>query len=237
MKWLWAWLMSWLTVVNPVPSPSTSLGVIDPSPQLQSLGQYRYAVFAVNDLSRLKLFSNLTKKQESPLLKQLNNCQMLVNAGFYDEQDQHLGWFQVNGRELSPKQNNRLFDGYLSITSGAAEIGFAPRPAADFGLQSGPVLVFDAKPLKLTIKDDQPRRRMAAAITQDEQLIFLVILSPQSDYSGPLLADTPRIVLSINQDIVAAINLDGGSASAFIAPEVNLPEYQPIGGYFCYTKL
>ncbi|KKU87245.1 MAG: hypothetical protein UY17_C0024G0015 [Candidatus Beckwithbacteria bacterium GW2011_GWC2_47_9] len=230
--------MSWLTVVNPVPSPSTSLGVIDPSPAvLQEFGEFRYSQAIVNDFSRLRLFSNLVEPKSAAELAAAKNCEFLVNAGFYDISNQHLGWFQVNGRELSPKQNNRLFDGYLSITSGAAEIGFAPRPAADFGLQSGPVLVFDANPLKLTIKDAQPRRRMAAAITQDEQLIFLVILSPQSDYSGPLLADTPRIVLSINQDIVAAINLDGGSASAFITPEVNLPEYQPIGGYFCYTKL
>ena len=107
----------------------------------------------------------------------------------------------------------------------------------DFGVKSGPILVYDSKPLKLAIKDDQLRRRIVAALTQDEQLIFLVILSPRSDYSGPLLADTPQLVLAINPKIVSAVNLDGGSASALITPEFNLPEYQPIGGYFCYTGL
>lgn len=232
MKWLWAWLMSLLTVTNPVASPLPPAAAV-----LQEQGGFLYSQAGVADFSRLRLFSNLAEQKSAVELAAVKNCEFLVNAGFYDEQDRHLGWFQADGRELSPAQSNRLFDGFLSIDSGRAEIGFSPREAADFGLQSGPVLVFDAKPLKLTIKDDQPRRRVVAALTRDQQLIFLVILSPQSDYSGPLLADTPRLVLAINRDIVSAVNLDGGSASAFITPEVNLPEYQPLGGFFCYTKL
>lgn len=223
--------MSLLTVTNPVASPVPAAAV------LQEQGGFLYGQVSVTDVSRLRLFSNLVEQKSGAELAAAKNCEFLVNAGFYDTNNRHLGWFFSGGEELSPRQINRLFDGFLSVASGAAEIGFAPQSAADFGLQSGPVLVFDGKPLKLSIKDDQPRRRVVAALTQDKQLIFLVILSNQSDYSGPLLADTPRLVLAINRDIVSAVNLDGGSASAFITPEVNLPEYQPLGGFFCYTKL
>ncbi len=232
MKWLWLWLVGLFSVAAPSPSPSPAA-----RPALREFGGFLYSQAVVEDLSRLRLASNLNERESSADLSGKNQCSVLTSAGFYDTSNQHLGWFQVGGREFSPRQNNRLFDGFLSIASGAAEIGFAPRAAADFGLQSGPVLVFDSKPLKLTIKDDQPRRRVAAALTQDNQLIFLVILSPQSDYSGPLLADTPKIIQAINPAIVSAINLDGGSASAFLTPEVSLKEYQPIGGFFCYTKL
>ena len=232
MKWLWAWLMSLLTVTNPVASPAPAAATV-----LQEQGGFLYSQVSVADVSRLRLFSNLADQKSATELAAAKNCEVLVNAGFYDTNNRHLGWFLSGGEELSPRQANRLFDGFLSVASGRAEIGFNPGEAADFGLQSGPVLVFDSKPFQLSIKDDQPRRRVAAALTRDNQLMFLVILSPQSDYSGPLLADTPKIIAAINPQIVSAINLDGGSASAFITPKVNLPEYQPLGGFFCYTKL
>lgn len=218
------------------PRPAALPSLPSPMPIMQTFGNYQYAVFAVSDLPRLKLFSNLDKKQEASLLKQANNCEALINAGFYDEKDQHLGWFVSEGKEISPARTNRLFNGFLTVSDGGAIIDFEPRPGS-VGVQSGPVLVYDGKPLKLTIKDDQPRRRVAAAITRNNQLLFLTILSSRSDYAGPLLAETPKLLLGIESEIVSAINLDGGSASAFLTPEVSLAEYQPIGGYFCYTKL
>ena len=232
MKWLWLWLGGLFSVTpSPLPLPTAV------PTALQELGEFLYGQAAVNDLSSLQLFSNLDEKQSAINLKQKYDCQILTSAGFYDTENQHLGWFQVNGIEMSPRQNNRLFDGFLSISSGRIDLDFRPRLGADYGLQSGPMLVFDSKPLKLTIKDDQPRRRVVAALTGDNQLIFMVILSPDSNYAGPLLAETPKLVLGINQAITAAINLDGGSASAFISQDIALKEYSPIGGYFCYTKL
>jgi len=231
MKWLWLWLLGLFTVA-PVSLPSPAA-----TPVLQEFGGFQYSQVVIDNLSRLQLFSNLKARQSSTQLKQLNQCQTLTSAGFYDTNYQHLGWFQVGGMELSPQQNNQLFDGFLSISSGRAELDFRPRLGADYGLQSGPMLVYDGKPLKLTIKADQPRRRVVAALTGDNQLIFMVILSPDSNYAGPLLAETPKLVLGINPAITAAINLDGGSASAFLSQAVSLLEYSPIGGYFCYTKL
>ena len=232
MKWLWAWIMSWLAILNPAASPLPSA-----APALSELGEFRYSQVVIDDLSRLRLFSNLDERQSAINLKQKYNCQILTSAGFYDTGNRHLGWFQVEGKEISPRQNNRLFDGFLSLDSGGAELSFQPRPEAAYGLQSGPMLVYDGKPLQLAIKDDQPRRRVVAAVTKTNALIFLVILSPESNYAGPLLAETPKLVLKLNPDISAAFNLDGGSASAFLSEAVFLEEYSPIGGYFCYTKL
>lgn len=224
-------LLGWLRpvpVFPPLPAPS---------PVLFSFGSYRYAVWVVEETKKLKLFSNLIDKDNSQNLMAKNGCQALFNAGFYDEKDNHLGWFVAEGQEISPAQINRLFNGFLASKHDQISLGFEKPGSVDWGLQSGPVLVYDGKPLKLTIKDDQPRRRVAAALTQTGRLIFLVILSSESDYSGPLLAETPKLLLGINPEIVAAINLDGGSASAFLSEAVFLPEYQTIGGYFCYTKL
>lgn len=231
MKWLWAWLVSFFTAANPGVSSMSS-----PLPPYQRIGEYYYEQAVVEDVARIKLSSNLSTSQKSVDFFEQNDCQFLVNAGFYDTENKHLGWFQADGRELNPPQANRLLDGYLTFNDWA-NIGFEPEAGTAYGIQSGPVLIYESQPLGLKIKDDQRRRRVVAAIDSSGKLNFYVLFSPESDYAGPLLADLPRIILELNPAIVAAINLDGGSASAFITDKVKLIEYQPAGGFFCYTKL
>lgn len=231
MKWLWLWLVGLFSAAPlAVPSPS-------PAAIYEPAGNYRYSHWLVDDFSRLQLGSNLDTRQAASAIKETLNCEFLTNAGFYDTADRHLGWFQADGREISPTRVNRFFDGFLLVKNSQAAIVFQADPAAWLGVQSGPILIYDGKPLRLSIKDDQPRRRIVAAINSQGQLIFYVLLSGQSDYAGPLLAETPQLLLQINPQIVSALNLDGGSASAFLSEAVFLPEYQTIGGYFCYTKL
>lgn len=231
MKWLWAWLIGWLTATVPVASPVPS-----PPPALKEFGQFRYATMAIDNLSRLQLFSNLDKPENAGDLFRQKNCSFLTNAGFYDTSNQHLGWFYSQGREFNPAVESRLFDGYLFGQNNAPAIDFIRPETAVWGVQSGPVLIHNGRPLNLTIKNDEPRRRVVAAVTGANELIFMIILSPESDYAGPLLAETPRLVMAIDPRITAAVNLDGGSASAFINEAATLKEYSPIGGYFCYTE-
>jgi uncharacterized protein YigE (DUF2233 family) len=234
MKAFWAWLISFLTLVTPTVSPLPSPSI---SPALMAHGEYRYASVVISDVSNLSLTSNLSERRDAAGLAAAKKCQFLTNAGFYDTSNQHLGWFYTQGEEISPAITNRLFDGFLSLVAGQAVIGFDRPEDAVWGVQSGPVLVHDGIPLKLSIREDQPRRRVVAAINDNQDLIFMVIVSSQSEYGGPLLADLPQLVKSIDPEIAAAINLDGGSASAFYSSEIQLKEYSPIGGYFCYTGL
>lgn len=231
MKQILAWLLGWLALISPAASPLPS-----PSPSLAEYGSYRYALQTIADPARLRLFSNLSERLTSGELLVKRQCRVLVNAGFYDTANRHLGWFLSGGREISPVRINRLFDGYIFFQGGGVNIGFEKQDKADWGFQSGPMLIYDAKPLKLNIKDDQPRRRIVAGTNRENELVFLAIVSPESDYSGPLLSDLPKIVKGIDPGLTAAINLDGGSASAFINETVVLKEYQPVGGYFCYTE-
>jgi hypothetical protein len=94
--------------------------------------------------------------------------------------------------------------------------------------------MLDSKILRLKINRDEPRRRIVAALSEPNRLIFIAITSA-------LLAETPGVVQAIGQQIQqplrAAINLDGGSASAFITAAAELPEYSYIGSFFCYTSL
>lgn len=216
-----------------IPSPS-------PSPQLAQFGNYRYAWVKLDNLADLQLLPNYDAKVSSEELTQIYHCQVLVNGNFYDENDRPLGWLVSQGKTLSPAITSSLFNGYFSLSGSMAAITpSVPPGSVDLGLQSGPLLILDSKPLLLKISNDQPRRRVIVALNNQSELIFLVLTGADSLFSGPLLADTPKLVASlgqaINQNLVAALNLDGGSASAFHTPEVHLNEYVYIGSFFCYN--
>ena len=219
-----------LEVITASPSPMSS-------PQLATITvnqqTYSFAYVIINDLSRLKLFSNHAAKLSSQELINQYSCQILVNGNFYDESDQPLGWLVSGGQELSPVIKSALFNGFLSFSSSKVEISnLTSVSPINFGLQSGPLLILDQKILSLKINNDEPRRRVIAVLTINNQLVFLVI-------NSPLLADAPAVVSAIgrkiNQPFASAINLDGGSASAFYTPEVFLKEHSYIGSFFCYN--
>ncbi|MDZ7587512.1 MAG: phosphodiester glycosidase family protein [Patescibacteria group bacterium] len=217
------------------PSPSSN-------PPLAQFGDYRYAWVKLDNLANLKLLPNHDAQISSEELAKINHCQILVNGNFYDENDRPLGWLVSQGKTISPPLVSNLFNGFLSLSTSKVESRISssiPKDKVSLGLQSGPLLILDSKPLLLKINNDQPRRRIIAALNNQNELIFLVLTGAESLYSGPLLADTPKLVVALsqalNQNLVAALNLDGGSASAFHTPEVHLNEYAYIGSFFCYN--
>jgi len=76
-----------------------------------------------------------------------------------------------------------------------------------------------------------------SAVTGDNKLIFMVIYDPKSVFLGPELVDLPQIVSLVSAEndlnIADAINLDGGSASAFKSRDFSLSEISPVGSFFC----
>ena len=198
---------------------------------------YPFAYYQVNNSENLKLFLNLPQAESSIDIIKKNNCIFLTNGGFYDKNNQPIGWFVLDGKELSKEITSRLFNGFLQLSNKKVFITTLPLPNVDFGLQSGPLLIQDQKTLGLKIINDEGRRRIIAAITTQNHLIFIAIISKESEFNGPLLAETPQVLekigQKINQEFESAINLDGGSASVFFTPETFIEEFSPIGSYFC----
>lgn len=187
---------------------------------------------------RVGLYSNLQAKQTSTTIKSQKNCKALINGGFYSTTNTHLGLIISNFETISSPIQSSLLNGFLWITSKNAIISSSlPPNAVRAAIQSGPLLMQEGKPLLLTIKQDKQDRRMVAATTSDKELIFLAIYGDKSELQGPLLGQLPDIIKlfkqKTNMDIVDAINLDGGSASAFITDFESLSELSMIGSYFC----
>lgn len=187
----------------------------------------------------VELYSNLKEQKLSEEIKVNKSCQILVSGGFYSKENTHLGLFVSNFETISKFSQNALLNGFLSIDSAdKITIGMdAPSTTARLGLQSGPLLALNKKPLSLVINNDEPSRRIVAATTNNNQLIFLVFYRDQSDLQGPLLGQLPKIIALFEKqtdiDIVDAINLDGGSHSVFISNYDLLRESAIAGSYFC----
>lgn len=230
-------------VENTTSSDQRVLGY--PDSQIKSIplnSEITAAWFLVSEPTKLNLKSNLQDKQTAQTIFQNENCQFLVSSGFYDPQGRHIGLFQYKNNTISPFQSNELFDGFLTVNQfGTPMIGpDVPNDESFLALQSGPLLFQNGHELDLNLESDKNSRRVIAAVTGENKLLFIILYSNKQSFSGPLLKEVPDLldtfVDKTGQNIADAINLDGGKASAFIGPRFKLTEISIIGGYFCYTN-
>jgi exopolysaccharide biosynthesis protein len=221
-------------------SPSPSNAPL-PSPITQTISYngavYAYEYFIVDNLKKVSLIANFKERKSSNELKTEFHCKAGINGSFYDKEGNPLGGFISGGETLKKPISSRLMDGYLSIDDTKAKIGFTPLPNSSIVLQTGPLLIVDREVTALKIVSDEQARRSIAAVTNDKNLVFLILFDPQSAYQGPYLSDLPSITKEISKvlpsPIVSAINLDGGNASAFFSESTTLTELSPVGSLFC----
>lgn len=138
-----------------------------------------------------------------------------VNGGYFDPEDAPVGLLVSDGRVLSPLRKAKLLSGVLFATKSQVDIVRATRFSMNgritSALQSGPLLVERATPVA-GLNDTRPARRTFAAV-DGEGRAALGICSAVS------LAQLSRILCRTNlggkMKIIRALNLDGGSSSAF----------------------
>lgn len=197
-----------------------------------------YSWTKVSDLSKISLYPNYTEQLRTDELIKKYNCSSLINGGFYSKLDKPLGLFVTNGNTLSSAINSSLFNGFFIIDNNQTRITYnKPGGTPTIALQTGPVLFFDGEPVDLRLIRDTQSRRSVAVVTKDRQVIFMSIYNKGSVFTGPKLDDLPlflnKIEAETGYEFQSAINLDGGSASAFITKDANLEELVHIGSFFC----
>lgn len=193
----------------------------------------------VSTSSALQLYPNFKEKLSALEVKKNNSCTQLTSAGFYDKNNNPLGLFVNEGKILSPDRPNAFFNGYFSLDNNGnfSLERNAPDQDVEVALQSGPLLWLNKTPLELKIIDDKPARRIIVGITKDDKLVFLTLFNKDNNLDGPLLAKTPNLLSQFVQKtgivLDSALNLDGGSASAFYSEDISLSELSSVGGFFC----
>ncbi len=142
------------------------------------------------------------------------NCLAGVNGGYFDPEYRPIGLLIVDGKIVAPLQKARLLSGVLSSTAKKIQISrvseFSMRQKPDAAVECGPMIVDAGKPVGGLESSRNARRTFAAVSSNDRAAIGFC--------SDVTLADLSNILFTVaigDFKIQRAINLDGGSSSAF----------------------
>jgi hypothetical protein len=142
------------------------------------------------------------------------NCLAGVNGGYFDPEYRPLGLLIADGQAIAPLRQARLLSGILTAVGNKIQIArtseFAPKQKIDTAIECGPMVVDLAKTVR-GLEATRPARRTFAAVAGDSR----AALGFCSDVT---LADLALILgsqFARDFKIQRAINLDGGSSSAF----------------------
>jgi hypothetical protein len=155
-----------------------------------------------------------------------------VNGGYFDEQFKPIGLRIVNSQILTPLKRARLITGVLFASRRGVQIvrarEFSQRQKIEAAIQCGPFLVDRSQRVGGLNNSQHARRTFAATETNERALLGFCSEVSLADLAN-ILATTPIADLKIQR----AINLDGGSSSAFWFARENgsvfsIPEQKPV---------
>jgi Phosphodiester glycosidase len=138
-----------------------------------------------------------------------------VNGGYFSSEFTPIGLLISDGKIVAPLQRARLITGILSASARRAQIlrarEFSSREQTSAAVQCGPFLV-DHYELVRGLDDSTAARRTFAATGMNDRVLLGVCSEVSLAKLGAILATTR---LADDVKIQRALNLDGGSSSAF----------------------
>ena len=142
-------------------------------------------------------------------------CLAGVNGGYFNENFAPLGLRIANGQMIAPLQRARLITGVLVASPRGVQIvrsrEFSRRLGVSAAIQCGPFLVDRGQPIS-GLNDSHLARRTFAATTSSSRALVGVCSEVSLAEFAKILATTS---LAEDLKIERALNLDGGSSSAF----------------------
>ena len=163
----------------------------------------------------VRVIDNPTGKDSLAAAMRREHCLAGVNGGYFDPADAPVGLVISGGRLIAPLRKARLLSGVLIASGGRVQLlrtaEYSPKRKANEALQCGPFLVDRGQPVP-GLNDTRSARRT-----------FVLTSGPHRAAvgfcSGVTLADLAKILategLAPNLKVQRALNLDGGSSSAF----------------------
>jgi exopolysaccharide biosynthesis protein len=156
-----------------------------------------------------------------------------VNGGYFDEQFKPIGLRIVNSQMIAPLRRARLITGVLLASPRDVQIvrarEFSRPQKIVAAIQCGPFLV-DASQRVRGLNDSQQARRTFAVTGANDRALLGVCSEISLADLATVLASTPIVP---DLKIQRALNLDGGSSSAFWFARENgsvfsIPEQKPV---------
>lgn len=138
-----------------------------------------------------------------------------VNGGYFDPQDAPLGLLISDGKLIAPLRKARLLSGLVAVTKGRVELlryaEYSSRKSPVNALQAGPFLVDGGKPVPGLNATRSARRSFVLTGGGDRAAIGYCSSVTLAEL-GEILATTG---VGPDLKVLRALNLDGGSSSAF----------------------
>jgi uncharacterized protein YigE (DUF2233 family) len=162
-----------------------------------------------------------------------------VNGGYFDPQNAPVGLLISDGKLVAPFRKARLLSGVLVATKGRVELlraaEYSSRKNAVAALQCGPFLVDGGAPVP-GLNNTRPARRTFVLTTGSDRAAIGFSSPVSLAQLGEILA-TARLAPDLK--IQRALNLDGGSSSAFwFAGErgvFSIPEQKTVRDFVVIT--
>jgi len=162
-----------------------------------------------------------------------------VNGGYFDPQDAPVGLVIVDGNLTAPFRKARLLSGVLIADKKRIDLvrsaQYSPRKNAVTALQCGPFLVDGGTPVP-GLNATRPARRTFVLTTGSDRAAIGSCSPVSLADLGQILA-TPRLLAEMK--VQRALNLDGGSSSAFwFAGEkgvTSISEYKTVRNFVVLT--
>lgn len=188
--------------------------------------------------TRLVVLDNPENKRYLGELFRARDCLAGVNGGYFHPDTRPLGLVVSEGNTLHPLVRARLLSGVLVVTSGQLALlrvqEFSASASPSQALQSGPFLIDRREPVS-GLNDTKRARRTVVLSGSASRYGMVVTESLFTLAELATLLATPGIVHEL--DISRALNLDGGSSSAFWARTadgaVYLPEAKRVRNFLC----
>ena len=171
------------------------------------------AVFSAKSTA-LRVIDNPDGQSLGAVMKR-ENCVCGVNGGYFDTEFKPLGLRVADGTTFSALRRARLITGILLQSDRGVDVvrvsEFSRTKKIIAAVQSGPFLVEANKRIRGLNDSQLARRTFAGVATRDYALLGVSSDVSLADLAN-ILATTP---IAADHKIRQAMNLDGGSSSAF----------------------
>lgn len=163
----------------------------------------------------VRVIDNPTGEDRLAAAMRREQCLAGVNGGYFDPADAPVGLVISGGKLIAPLRKARLLSGVMIASAGRVQIlraaEYSPKRKATEALQCGPFLVDRGQPVPGLNDTRFARRTFVLAGGPDRAAVGLC--------SGVTLAQLAKILatqgIAPELKVQRALNLDGGSSSAF----------------------
>ena len=163
----------------------------------------------------LRVIDNPISENDLATLMPRENCLAGVKGGYFDPENKPVGLLISDGKVIAPLRKARLLSGVMTVSNGRIQLlrvaEYSPKRKATAALQCGPFLVDRGQPVA-GLNDTRPARRSFIVTGGSDRAAIGFCSAVTLAQLGRILA-TPEIAPDVK--VQRALNLDGGSSSAF----------------------